>query len=141
MFRDLAYAMDPTLATSVRRSPRPAMTWEQALQDTLRRHPDKTVITELCDVTVEEDLDPVLMTSTVFLTRLSRPHPYIFRNAWYIKVRLDKCSSLTSPDPPTLYLLRYAWYIEVRLDRCSSLTWPDPPPLHLPQRLVHKGET
>ena len=88
MFQDFARAMDPALAMPIRRSRNPALTWEQAMQETLKLHPDKTIITKLKDVTCEEDLDPVLMTSTVFLARLARPHPYVFRNAWYLEVSL-----------------------------------------------------
>ena len=90
MFQDFARAMDPAQALPIRRSRNPALTWEQALQETLRLHPDKTIITKLKDVTCEEDLDPVLMTSTVFLARLARPHPYVFRSAWYLEVSFEE---------------------------------------------------
>ncbi|XP_070173638.1 uncharacterized protein [Littorina saxatilis] len=85
MFLDFARAMDPNQALPIRRSRKAALTWDEAYHETLSLHPDKRIITKLKDVTCEEDLDPVLMTSTVFLARLARPHPYVFRNAWYLE--------------------------------------------------------
>ena len=108
MFQDFARAMDPALAMPIRRSRNPALTWEQAMQETLKLHPDKTIITKLKDVTCEEDLDPVLMTSTVFLARLARPHPYVFRNAWYLEVSLAWSSISWSISVLCLFTVR--WY-------------------------------
>jgi hypothetical protein len=86
MFEHLAKAMDPTFALPIRRSRRPAIGWGEALQQCTAMHPEKVIITDLRDVTPETDLDPVRMTSTVFLARLTRPHFYVFRNAWYLEV-------------------------------------------------------
>ncbi|XP_076454442.1 uncharacterized protein LOC143289327 [Babylonia areolata] len=85
MFQELARAMDPSLTVTARRSHRPPLSWTQAVQEARRLHQDKTVLTKLRDVMEEEDLDPMLMTSTVFLARLVKPHPYIFRHAWYLE--------------------------------------------------------
>nr|KAG5697263.1 hypothetical protein BaRGS_031259 [Batillaria attramentaria] len=82
MFEEFARVLDPSRGQCASSS---LLTWDQAREEAMRRHPDKRIVTRICNVTHERDINVVKMTSCLFLGRLARPHPYIFRQGWYLE--------------------------------------------------------
>ncbi|KAL8618849.1 hypothetical protein ACOMHN_000856 [Nucella lapillus] len=85
---DLFGAMDPF--PTIRRSPRPALSWDQALDEAVRRSRPKSVLTQLRDVPEERVLGTDNKTSAVFLARLVEPYPYVVRHAWCLEDKRGK---------------------------------------------------